>query len=384
MEIISKLSLQGNKTITYAYRVDYTKHMVKKAGKKQTVQTYLSHILKRILKWVAWIGGVVVAITLLIYIAFQISPWPSVLLLRPAFEKGAAQQVSIMNKYAPASGVDATYDIAYRQNDKDALLDVYTPTTAVNEHKDLPTVIWIHGGGWISGNKGNVAPYMKILAGKGYNAIAVNYSISPEKTYPTPILQVNAALDYINQHADELHVDKTQIFLAGDSAGSQIATQAATIITNPEYAKLVNMTAPLQPAQLKGMLLNCGAYDLSIINANGDSEGAKLLRTFLWSYSGKKDFLDDPDIKPASVIDYVNKDFPPTFITAGNVDPLLQQSQVMAKKLQSLGVHTDALFYPANYTPALNHEYQFNLDVPAAQKALSTMEAFLQQHVTTP
>lgn len=355
--------------------------MIKKVGKKQTVQAYLPHVLKRILKWVAWIGGIVVVIALLVYIAFQVSPWPSVLLLRSAFEKNAVQQIDIMNKYVPSTGIDASYDISYRQNDKDALLDVYTPTTAVTEKKNLPTVIWVHGGGWISGNKGNVAPYMKILAGKGYNAIAVNYSVSPEKTYPTPIVQLDAALRYINQHADTLHVDKNQLFLAGDSAGSQIASQVATIITNPEYARLVAMDAPLQPTQLKGMLLNCGAYDLSIINANGNSEGAKLLRTFLWSYSGKKDFMDDADIKPASVIEYVNKDFPPTFITAGNVDPLLPQSQAMAKKLQSLEVSTEALFYPDNYTPALNHEYQFNLDTTAGKKALADMEAFLQRHI---
>jgi acetyl esterase/lipase len=287
-----------------------------------------------------------------------------------------------MDKYVPSSGVDATYDIKYRPNDKDALLDVYTPTVATQTHKTLPTVVWVHGGGWISGNKGNVAPYAKILANKGYTVIAVNYSVAPEKTYPTPVVQVNAALAYINQHAEQLHVDKNQLFLAGDSAGSQIAAQVATIITNPNYASTVSMTTPLQSSQLKGMILNCGAYDLSIINAKGGSQGAKLLRTFLWSYSGKKDFMDDPAIKPASVIDYVTKDFPPTFITAGNADPLLEQSQNMTKKLQDLGISVDPLFYPSDYSPALQHEYQFNLDTQAAQKALDHILTFLKQYST--
>jgi acetyl esterase len=352
----------------------YTMLMVKKAS-KHTLPLY-----KKLLVILAWIVGIVAAIAALIWVAFQVSPWPSALLLRSAFEKNAVEQIDIMNKYVPASGVDAMYNVSYQQNDKDALLDTYTPSSAVKEHKKLPTVIWLHGGGWISGNKANVGPYMKILAGKGYNAIAVNYSISPEKTYPTPILQLNAALAYVNQHADELHVDKNQIFLAGDSAGSQIAAQVATIITNPEYAKLMDMDAPIQASQLKGMLLNCGAYDLAIINTHDGTEGAKLLETFLWSYSGYKNFMNDPSIRLASVVDHVNKDFPPTFITAGNVDPLLPQSEVMAKTLQSLGVHTETLFYPANYTPALNHEYQFNLDVPAGQTALSDMESFLKAH----
>ena len=285
-----------------------------------------------------------------------------------------------MNKYVPSSGIEATYNISYRNNDKDAIMDVYTTTDAAKADKKLPTVIWIHGGGWISGSKENIAPYLKILASKGYTTIGLDYSIAPEKQYPTPVIQVTEALDYINNHAAELNIDSSQIFLAGDSAGSQIAAQVATIITSPEYAKLMDMTPPLQASQLSGMVLNCGAYDLSIVNANDGSEGSQLIETFLWSYSGYKDFTKDSAIYPASVVEHVTKDFPPTFITAGNVDPLLPQSQVMAKKLKSLGVTVDELFYPANYTPQLQHEYQFNLDVEAGKKALAQVEAFLKQH----
>ena len=100
----------------------------------------------------------------------------------------------------------------------------------------------------------------------------------------------------------------------------------------------------------------------------------------LWAYSGKKDFLNDPTLKHASVVNYVTKDFPPSFITAGNTDPLLDQSQELAKKLSDLGVPTSTLFYPENHQPALSHEYQFNLDNADGKKALEQMVEFARTY----
>jgi acetyl esterase/lipase len=349
---------------------------------EKTMNNHKKHPLYKILlKCFAWLLGVVVFIAIGIYVAFQVSPWPSALLLRDLFDKNAAAQTAALQKHLP-SDVTGVTDVRYKSDDADALLDAYYPKSVDKTDKTLPTIVWVHGGGWISGNKGNVADYLKILASKGYTTIGINYSLAPEKHYPTPVIQTNEALAFINKYAATLHADTNQIILAGDSAGSQIASQIAAITTNPDYAKIVDVIPALTDKQIVGMLLSCGAYDVSIINTDGNSQGAKLLKTFLWSYSGNKDFLDDPSFDEASVIDYVTKDFPPSFITAGNNDPLLSQSQVMAKKLKSLGVTVDSLFYPTNYTPALPHEYQFNLDNAAGQKALAEMESFLKQHTS--
>ena len=360
-------------------------HMVKSATSKHKKTTKKhSSWWKLPLKILAWIVGIAIFIAASIWVAFQVSPWPSALLIRDAFNKGAAQQIAIMDKYVPKSGVHASTNISYYNGGgHDTTLDVYTPDSAIAGKKNLPTVVWVHGGGWVSGDKANVAPYLKILSDKGYTTVGVNYTIAPEKQYPTPVLQVNEALKYLNAHAAELNIDPNRIFLAGDSAGSQIAAQVATLITNPTYQNLVGMTPPLKASQISGMVLTCGAYDLSIINTDDGTQGAELLETFLWSYSGYKNFTKDSKIYPASVVDHVTSQFPPTFITAGNADPLLKQSQVMTKKLQSLNVEVEPLFYPADYSPALQHEYQFDLDLDASQKALQQIIDFLGKHSTS-
>ena len=351
--------------------------MVKKAKRKNNkAKKKQPSLLKKILKIFAWFAGIIILLVGIIYIAFQVSPWPSALLLRYAFGQNAEKQIKIMQKYTP-SDVNAVRNVQYKQGDNDAYLDVFYPNSVKNTNKKLPTIVWVHGGGWISGNKNNVADYLKILASKGYTTVGINYSIAPEKTYPTPVIQTNQALDYLNKNADDLHIDNNQFVLAGDSAGSQIVAQVVAMTTSPDYAKLLDISPALQPSQVAGMLLNCGAYDIGIVSTDGNSEGAKLLKTFLWSYSGQKDFMKDNEFMEASVINYVTPAFPPSFITAGNNDPLLPQSEIMAQKLESLGVTVDPLFYPKNYSPALPHEYQFNLDTAAGQKALNEMISFL-------
>jgi acetyl esterase len=174
-----------------------------------------------------------------------------------------------------------------------------------------------------------------------------------------------------------MNVDDTRIVLAGDSAGSQIVAQMATIITNPSYANIIGIQPQMTADKLKGMLLSCGAYDLSLPDYSG--EWGKFLHTVLWAYSGTSDFLHDPKLKTASVVNYVSAQFPSSFITAGNVDPLLAQSTEFAQKLQKLGVQTSTLFYPADHQPKLNHEYQFDLDTADGQNALNQMVSFARQ-----
>lgn len=328
---------------------------------------------KRALKWLAWIVAVIVFLAAAVWIAFQVSPWPKSLLIRDAFDKNSASVNKALQKYVPAN-ITHHNDVPYRSDDADAKIDVFYQNGTT---KQQPTIVWVHGGAWVSGNSENVDNYLKILAGYGFTTVSVNYSIAPEKQYPVPIEQLNDALDYVQKNAKQFHIDDAKIVMAGDSAGSQIVAQMANIITSPSYANEIGISPKLPASKLKGLLLNCGAYDLKLPDYNGPF--GDFLHTVLWAYSGTPNFLQDPRMKTASVIDYVTEDFPPSFITAGNVDPLREQSTEFAKKLNSVGVTTSTLFYAPDHQPQLNHEYQFNLDTADGKQALKQMVEFAQQ-----
>ena len=124
-------------------------------------------------------------------------------------------------------------------------------------------MVWIHGGAWISGTKEVAAPYFEMLARGGFTVIAVEYSRAPDAQYPTPIVQINDAIAYVQRHADRFHVDDERVIVAGDSAGAQMASQIATLVTNPAYASEVGIVPSLRPEQLRGAILFCGAYDVA-------------------------------------------------------------------------------------------------------------------------
>lgn len=327
-------------------------------------------------RWIGWLAASLLLLGLVVYGSLQLSPWLKAMLIRYEFDKGAVEIAQKLEKHVP-SGVNAILDQSYRLKDRDAALDVFYPQMLQSPDSTLPTIVWVHGGAWISGNKSHVANYLKILASHGYTTVGVGYSIAPEHQYPTPLLQVNDAIGYLQQQAKRFHIDPKRIVLAGDSAGAQIAAQMAAITKDPAYANMIGVRPTLQPSQLKAALLNCGGYDTSLLNFN--SSFGSFLQTVLWSYAGTKDFLTDPAFKSFSVINYVTASFPPAFITAGNADPLEPQSIALAKKLAKLGVSIDTLFYPENHTPPLEHEYQFNLDLADGKQALTRTLAFLHK-----
>ena len=309
-------------------------------------------------------------------VAFQVSPWPSVLLIRRAFNEDAQKASQALEKHIPPT-LSAQLNEHYDPADPDALLDVFYPSAIAD--KPLPTIVWVHGGGWISGSKDDIANYGKVLAGKGYTVVGVDYSLAPGKTFPTPIQQVNAALGYLVKNAERLRIDPDHIVLAGDSGGAHIAAVTANAIAVPSYAATLGIVPAIERRQLAALLLYCGPYTVEGVNLDGPF--GRFLTTVLWSFSGSKDFKSNPKFAAAWVLNHVTAEFPPSFISAGNGDPLLPQSIALADTLASRGVRVERLFFPADHRPPLPHEYQFNLDNEAGRLALERSLAFLARQI---
>lgn len=320
----------------------------------------------------ARIATVPLVLALVVYASFQVSPWPGALLVRAVFGIGDARTVAALQKHIPA-GIAAHIDVAYDPRDPDGRLDIYHPQEGT---APLTTIVWIHGGGWVSGDKAQIGPYARILAARGFTVVSVQYSIAPEARYPTPVRQAMGALAYLSARAAAYRIDPGRIVLAGDSAGAQIAAQTAAIISSPDYARAVDITPGIERRQIIGTLLFCGGYDTEA--ARGGGLGGWFVHTVLWAYSGRKDFLSDPVFRRMDVTAHLTAAFPPAFVSAGNGDPLAPQSVALAGRLEGLGVRVERLFFPAEHRPALPHEYQFNLDNADGQMALERTVAFLK------
>lgn len=317
----------------------------------------------------------IIALAGIIFLAFELSPYPSVWVIRYAFNKEAVRVNNELEKHVP-EGIETISHVHYDENDPDAFLDAYFHPDSVKAKGILPVIVWTHGGGLISGDKSQMSNYCKLLASKGYVVIAIDYTLAPEAKYPTPVQQLNTALAYISSNPDTFHADTTFFVLAGDSGGSMISAAAANVITSSSYAEVSRIKPGLNPHQLKGLLLYCGIYEIDNLNTEGAF--GSFLKTVMWAYFDTKDISNEAYAKTASVTNYLTSAFPPTFISAGNNDPLLPQSKILSDKLAAKGVPIDTLFFPENHEPALGHEYQFNLDA-AGKIALERSLKFLNE-----
>ncbi len=329
----------------------------------------------RVPRWVWRAAAVLLVLALMIVVAFQVSYWPTTLLLRYSPDLNGTKALEALEKHVP-DGVTGLIDEQYRQGDPDGRLDAFWPEDATGV---LPVVVWVHGGAFVAGTKDGTTAYLKILAAQGYATVSVEYTKAPEAHYPHQVEQVAAALEHVVANAERFHADPDRIILAGDSAGALLAAQITLAISDDDYAAAAGLPQPVEHDQLRGTILACGAYDLTLPDYS-DGLAGRLQRDILWAYTGEKGFDTDPRIAYASIPQHVTSSFPPVFITAGNGDPLEPHSHVLVEALTGQGVEVDSLFFPADHEPQVGHEYQFDLDQAAGRQALERILAFLAAH----
>ncbi len=317
--------------------------------------------------------GVVAIAAVALYGAFQLSPWPSVLLIRYAFAKGGADSAASVVHLVP-NNVAVRKDLSYAPDDRNARFDVFAPAGAT---APLPAIVWIHGGGFVAGSRSELSNYLQILAGRGFVTVAIDYTLAPEARFPTPVRQTNAALAYIVANAAQFNIDPERIILAGDSAGAQIAAQTALVISDPDYARQIGTESGLKRSSLRGLILFCGPYDPALMRFDGPF--ADFTRTVLWSYIGTPN-PHDARVAQLAVTPHVTAALPPVFISVGNADPLAPQSIALAEALRHKGVIVDSLFFPADHRPKLGHEYQRLLATDAGRLSFERMVTFVAAH----
>lgn len=301
---------------------------------------------------------------------YQVSVQPGAAIIR--FAVGVA--TSAQAKPVPAienGSVTLTKDIAVRvAGAPDAHLNLYAPADYSTEH---PVVLWIHGGGFIASSADDVAGYAAALAEAGYIVGALEYALAPEARYPTPIIQANAALAWVNDNIEDFGGDPDRIFIGGDSAGAQIASQLAVTQTDASFAESLELVPALEGDQVRGVVLFCGLYDMHTVSGIA----FPALRTFPWSYTGQRDWMSFPRIEELSTTANATAAYPPTFIGVGDADPFAPQSEGLATALTGLGVEVRTEFWE---NQGLGHEYQFDLTLWQARATLERTLRFLAEN----
>ena len=86
----------------------------------------------------------------------------------------------------------------------------------------------------------------------------------------------------------------------------------------------------IENEQLRGVLLFCSIYDMKTVRTTG----TPVLETFMWSYTGMRDFENYPRIDELSTVKQITSEYPPVFVSVGDADPLKPQSIELIKALE--------------------------------------------------
>ncbi len=124
-------------------------------------------------------------------------------------------------------GIEFIQDINYAgTNNPVQVLDIVIPENRSSEK--LPAIVYIHGGGWLGGDKGNSIKTLKPFIKDGdYIGIAINYRLSDEAKWPAQIHDCKAAIRWIKGNADKYGIDKESIGVWGTSAGGHLVAMLA-------------------------------------------------------------------------------------------------------------------------------------------------------------
>src|SRR5262245_50645690 len=141
----------------------------------------------------------------------------------------SALLVSVFSPVLGAAEPKVTRDIAYADTKHEKqTLDVY----AAADGKNRPVAIWIHGGGWHSGDKSEVGHKPQALVERGFVFVSINYRLWPTVTIREIAQDVARAIRWTHEHAADYGGDPKRLIVLGHSAGAQLA---ALVCTDERY-----------------------------------------------------------------------------------------------------------------------------------------------------
>jgi arylformamidase len=229
-------------------------------------------------------------------------------------------------------------DLAYTEPKNDhETLDLYAPPNG----KDHPIVVWIHGGGWMQGDKRDVQKKPQAFVDKGFVFLSTNYRLFPKVTIKVMTGDVAKEIRWTHDHAPEYGGDPNTIFVMGHSAGAQLA---ALICTDDSLLKAEGVSLTI----IKGCVpVDGDTYDVPMqIAIVGQKRGDR----YKWKFG------DEQSQKDLSPVTHVAKgknippflllhvaDHPETGPQAKRLVKVLQEAGVSAKTFPAQGSEHDKL-----------------------------------------
>jgi len=293
-------------------------------------------------------------------------------LVQPVTSKPSASEASFRPceqvpdvPYALIPGVDSLY----------TSLDLYLPPR--DTRYPPPLVVWLHGGGWLRGDKRERPPNQTNLhgiLGDAYAVACVNYRLSQVSPFPAQIHDCKAAIRWLRAHAGDYGYDPERIGVWGLSAGGHLA---ALLGVSGGIAVLEGSVGESldQSSAVQAVCDYVGPVDLTQLVAQAPPSSAEQLTEFVSQLLGGP-LADNYDLAVlASPIFHVTSDDGPFLIVQGDQDELVCVKQAIAlhEALVVAGVPAELVVLEA-----ASHVFGYSLEV------VTTVREFFDRYLAPP
>ena len=207
-----------------------------------------------------------------------------------------------------------------------------------------PLLVYFHGGGWVIGSlEGYDTPCRRLALQADCVVVSVGYRLAPEHPFPAAVHDAWDTTAWCSANAAALGGDAKRVIVAGDSAGGTLAAVVAQQARD-EGAPAIALQVLIYPAT--DMTRESDSY---VRNAQGYMLTAAALRWFYERYvpdvAQRADWRASPLLRPSL------KGVAPALVISAEHDPLVDENEAYAKRLEADGVPTEYVCFPGMIHP---------------------------------
>ncbi len=246
---------------------------------------------------------------------------------------------------------------------------VYVPPAIAR--RPAPTLVYLHGGGWVAGSIETHDPFCRLLAPiAGVSIVSVEYRLAPESPYPAALADVRAALFWTREQAHGWGGGADLLSLGGDSSGGNLAAVTANRLATERDSPELKALLLLYPATDHPS----GLHSSYAENATGYGLEASTMQWYWGQYASGIDPAD-PGISPLRAP--IFPPLPPTLVATAEYDVLRDEGLLYARRLREAGVSITQM-----HAPDMPHNFPVGpatvARFPQSDAALGEIAAFLR------
>jgi acetyl esterase len=228
----------------------------------------------------------------------------------------------------PGAPMAKVVDLTVATPEGNVPVRIYRPRTT----ERLPVLVYFHGGGFVLGSidsHDSVARNLALMA--SCLVVSVGYRLAPEHRFPAAVDDCTAAVRWVHGHADLIGADAARIALGGDSAGGNLAAVVALRLRDEGGPKIAGQLLVYPVTQLRAAVRGSMAA-----NGEGYFLRARDVAWFDDMYLGDSKAHTHPYASPLLAASL--NGLPPALVITAEFDPLRDQGEDYAQRLQQAGV----------------------------------------------